>query len=207
MKSHLNLEYIKFLSKIIPIKNIQALNNEIVLTVSYRKIAAVLQFFKNHTGCQYKILSSISGTGYIEKKNRFEISYELLSIQYNSRIRIKVNVDETTSVDSAISIYSTADWWEREIWDMFGVSFRYHFDLRRILTDYGFDGYPLRKDFPLSGYVEVRYDEHKKRVIHKPLELAQEFRTFDFVSPWNQTNDQLKLNVHNTSSVYTFISE
>jgi NADH/F420H2 dehydrogenase subunit C len=194
MNLHLNLNYAKFLNKIIPNKNISLFKNELILIVSSKRILAILSFLKNNTNCQYKILTSISGTDYPEKKNRFEIAYELLSVRYNSRIRIKTYVDEITTVESITCVYSAADWWEREIWDLFGVFFVNHPDLRRILTDYGFEGHPLRKDFPLSGYVEVRYDERQKRVICESLELAQEFRTFDFLSPWSQSNDQLEVN-------------
>ena len=118
------------------------------------------------------------------KTQRFEIVYNLLSIQHNSRIRIKTLVDEITPVDSLVEIYNSANWWERETWDMFGIFFSNHPDLRRILTDYGFEGHPLRKDFPLSGFVEVRYDDSEKRVITEPIEMTQEFRYFDFSSPW-----------------------
>jgi NADH dehydrogenase (ubiquinone) Fe-S protein 3 len=194
MNQHLNLNYAKFLSKILPTKNILLFKNELILIVSSEKLLPVISFLKNNVNCQYKILTSISGTDYLEKNLRFEVSYELLSIRYNSRIRVKTYVDEITAIESITSIYSAADWWEREIWDFFGVFFLNHPDLRRILTDYGFEGHPLRKDFPLSGYVEVRYDERQKRVICESLELAQEFRTFDFLSPWSQSNDQLEVN-------------
>jgi len=194
MNLHLNLNYAKFLNKVIPNKNISLFKNELILVVSSKRILPIISFFKNNTNCQYKILTSISGTDYPEKKNRFEIAYELLSVRYNSRIRIKTYVDEITTVESITCVYNAADWWEREIWDLFGVFFINHPDLRRILTDYGFEGHPLRKDFPLSGYVEVRYDERQKRVICESLELAQEFRTFDFLSPWSQSNDQLEVN-------------
>jgi NADH dehydrogenase (ubiquinone) Fe-S protein 3 len=111
-----------------------------------------------------------------------------LCIQYNSRIRVQTSVDEITPICSAVSIFPSAGWWEREVWDMFGVYFSNHFDLRRILTDYGFEGHPLRKDFPLSGYVEVRYDDSEKRVVYEPIEMTQEFRYFDFASPWEQSS-------------------
>jgi NADH/F420H2 dehydrogenase subunit C len=192
MNMHLNLNYAKFLSKLIAIENIQIFNNELIIATNSKNVLKVLFFLKTHTNCQYKILSSIAGVDYPEKKKRFEIVYEILSIRYNSRIRVKISVDEITPVESATNLYRAADWWEREIWDLFGVFFSNHSDLRRILTDYGFEGHPLRKDFPLSGYIEVRYDERQKRVICEPLELAQEFRTFDFTSPWSQSPDQIK---------------
>jgi len=188
----LNLNYAKFLSKLISVENIQIFNNELIIATNFKNVLKVLLFFKNHTNCQYKVLSCISGVDYPEKQKRFEIVYEMLSIRYNSRIRVKVCVDEITPLESITNLYRSADWWEREIWDLFGVFFSNHSDLRRILTDYGFEGHPLRKDFPLSGYIEVRYDERQKRVICESLELSQEFRTFDFSSPWSQSVDQLK---------------
>jgi len=200
MKQHLSLNYTKFLSKLIPTENILLFKNELILIVYSKNLLPVISFLKNNTNCQYKILTSISGTDYPEKKTRFEIAYELLSLRYNSRIRIKTYLDEITTIESITSVYNAADWWEREVWDFFGVFFINHPDLRRILTDYGFEGHPLRKDFPLSGYVEVRYDERQKRVICESLELSQEFRTFDFLNPWGQSSDQLEVN-----KIQTFI--
>jgi NADH dehydrogenase (ubiquinone) Fe-S protein 3 len=184
--SNLNLHFIKSLKQLIPVKEISLINNEISITVEPSKVQSTLRFLKDHYFCQYKVLSAISGTDYPQKSARFEISYELLSLRLNNRLRVKTQVDEITSLESAVYIYRCADWWEREIWDLFGVFFTNHPDLRRILTDYGFEGHPLRKDFPLSGYIEVRYDERKKRVVCEPLSLAQEFRTFDFKNPWDQ---------------------
>lgn len=143
-----------------------------------------LFFLKNHSNARYRVLIDVCGVDYPSRKQRFEIVYNLLSIQYNSRIRIQTNVDEITPMNSVVNIFPSAGWWEREVWDMFGVYFTNHPDLRRILTDYGFEGHPLRKDFPLSGYSEVRYDDSEKRVVSEPIELAQEFRYFDFTSPW-----------------------
>ena len=193
MNQSLKIKYLKSLKDKISIKSIQILNNEIVLTVNSTKCIETLFFLKNHINCQYKILSCISGADFIEKKNRFEISYELLSIRYNSRIRLKVNVNEITPIESAVSVFSSADWWEREIWDLFGVFFINHPNLRRILTDYGFSGPPLRKDYPLTGFVELRYDELKKRVVCEALELSQEFRTFDFMTPWVSVSSKKKI--------------
>lgn len=158
--------------------------SELILTVSPKHLIPVLRFLKNSTAYQYKLLTCISGVDYPARPDRFEVVYELLSLPFNSRIRVKTFVSEINPVDSTIGLYKAADWWEREIWDLFGVFFKDHPDLRRILTDYGFEGHPLRKDFPLSGYVEVRYDERKKRVVCEPLSFAQEFRNFDFNSPW-----------------------
>ena len=185
MNEQLNLEYTKYLNKVIPTKNIEIFNNEIILIIDHSKLVSTLLFLRDNINSQYKVLTSISGTDYPERNNRFEVTYELLSLRFNSRIRVKTYVDEITPIESSVIVYSGADWWEREIWDLFGVFFTNHPDLRRILTDYGFEGHPLRKDFPLSGYVEVRYDERQKRVLCEPLELAQEFRTFEFKSPWS----------------------
>jgi NADH dehydrogenase (ubiquinone) Fe-S protein 3 len=178
----------KSLMKMIPnkIEKIIYRNDELILHVSTMNLLKIMKFLKNHTNCQFKQLSDISGTDYPERKNRFEVAYQLLSIQYNTRIRIKTFVDEITDVPSVTNIFSSADWMEREVWDMFGVFFSGHPDLRRILTDYGFEGHPLRKDFPLSGYVEIRYDDELKRVVSEPLELTQEFRNFNYRSPWEQ---------------------
>jgi NADH/F420H2 dehydrogenase subunit C len=170
---------------------VQVLNNEVICTVQPKHIVFVLSFLRDHVNCQYKVLSAITGTDYPERVDRFEISYELLSIQFNNRLRIKTSINEVGSLESVTNIYNSANWWEREVWDMFGVFFSNHPDLRRILTDYGFEGYPLRKDFPLSGYVEVRYDDTVKRVVCEPLELAQEFRSFNFESPWSKSIDQI----------------
>jgi NADH dehydrogenase (ubiquinone) Fe-S protein 3 len=126
---------------------------------------------------------------YPERENRFEVVYNFLSTRYNNRIRVKTSVSEITPVDSITPLFKGANWFEREIWDLYGVYFTGHPDLRRILTDYGFEGHPLRKDFPLSGYVEVRYDEIQKRVVCEPIELSQEYRDFNFSSPWDQGNN------------------
>ena len=186
MRSNLNISFINSLKRQIPIKKISLFHNEISLIVEPNKLKSTLQFLKNNVCCQYKVLSSISGTDFPQKFARFEISYDLLSLRFNNRIRVKTQVDEVTSLESSTPLFKCADWYEREIWDLFGVFFANHSDLRRILTDYGFEGHPLRKDFPLSGYVEVRYDERKKRVVCEPLSLAQESRSFDFKNPWDQ---------------------
>ncbi len=158
--------------------------NEIILSIYPEYIIPFFSFLRDHTQTQYKVLIDITAVDYPSKSKRFEVVYNLLSIQHNSRIRIKTFVDEITPVDSLVQIYNSANWWERETWDMFGIFFSNHPDLRRILTDYGFEGHPLRKDFPLSGFVEVRYDDSEKRVISEPIEMTQEFRYFDFSSPW-----------------------
>merc|ERR1712032_44276 len=185
MNQKLLLEIGKNLNKTIPLTDFQINNNELIITVDVKNVKTSLLILKDHSLYQCKILTTISGVDYPFKSKRFEIVYELLSIRYNTRIRIKTYVNEMESLDSINQVYSTANWCEREIWDLFGIYFDDHPDLRRILTDYGFDGYPLRKDFPLSGFTEVRYDESSKRVIYEPLEMPQEFRSFDLQTPWN----------------------
>jgi len=157
---------------------------EIILYVSPQNLKKILTFFKDHMGSRVQVLMDVCGADYPHRSNRFEVVYQLLSVDYNQRIRVKVCTNEMNSVESVTDIYCSAGWYEREIWDMFGVYFKNHPDLRRILTDYGFAGHPLRKDYPLTGYSEVRYDDTQKRVITEPLELNQEFRYFDFSSPW-----------------------
>lgn len=177
------ISYLFFLFKK-DINNILLINNDIIIYVKINSLLFVLQILQNHTLFQYKILSDICVIDYPDKNWRFEINYHLLSLRYNSRIRLKIYTDELTAVDSCISLYKGASWFEREIWDMFGIFFKGNYDLRRILTDYGFEGHPLRKEYPLTGFFELRYDEVQKKVIYEPLELAQEFRIFDFKSPW-----------------------
>jgi NADH:ubiquinone oxidoreductase subunit C len=143
-----------------------------------------LIILKNHYKYQYKVLTCISGVDYPENVYRFQIVYELLSVKYNSRIRAKVLVDELTHLNSVEKIFSAASWWESEIWDMFGVYFLNQHNLVRLLTDYGFQGYPLKKDFPLSGFTESRYNVNKNRVVSENIELAHEYRAFEFISPW-----------------------
>jgi NADH-quinone oxidoreductase subunit C len=132
----------------------------------------------------FKELVDLCGVDYPERERRFEVVYHLLSLKNNQRIRVKVETDESTPVPSVVELFSTAGWFEREAWDMYGIYFADHPDLRRILTDYGFEGHPLRKDFPLTGHVELRYDDEQKRVVYEPVRLRQDFRTFDFLSPW-----------------------
>lgn len=159
---------------------------EISITTTPDSLIPLLTFLKLYTNAQYKQLTDITAVDYPDRDQRFEVVYILLSVRFNARIKVKVCVDELTSIPSAVSIYPSAGWAERETWDMFGIFFKGNPDLRRILTDYGFEGYPLRKDFPLSGYVEVRYDSAKRRVVCEPLEMTQEFRLFDFTSPWEK---------------------
>jgi len=157
---------------------------ELVLRVQRESIVRVLTYLRDDQNCQFKQLMDLTAVDFPEREERFDLIYNLLSLKQNHRIRVKVSTDEATPVASVASVFSSAIWFEREVWDMYGVLFTGHPDLRRILTDYGFDGHPLRKDFPLTGYVEVRYDEDQKRVVYEPVKLTQEFRQFDFVSPW-----------------------
>ena len=158
--------------------------NELTLTVRREAIVKVLTFLRDDPNCQSKQLVDICGVDYPERDDRFCIVYNLLSMVHNQRIRIKIWTDENEPVPSVVEVFSSANWYEREIWDLFGVYFSNHPDLRRLLNDYGFEGHPLRKDFPLTGYVEVRYDDEKKRIVYEPVNLTQDFRTFDFMSPW-----------------------
>jgi NADH dehydrogenase (ubiquinone) Fe-S protein 3 len=181
-----NQNTLKYLSSFLPILASDSQDTSLVISVRPEDLAFTLKTLKIHTNTQYTVLSSISGVDYPERSRRFEVSYDLLSVKFNSRIRVKTFVDEITPLESAVSVFPCATWWEREVWDMFGVFFDKNSEIKRILTDYGFEGHPLRKDFPLSGYVESRYDDSLKRVVCEPLENAQEFRSFDFSSGWSE---------------------
>jgi len=157
---------------------------QLIATVRRESLIRVLHFLCDDSNCQFKILADLCGADYPQRAERFDVVYNLLSLTHNQRIRVKVSTDEAAPVPSATAVYSAAGWFEREAWDLFGIYFDDHPDLRRILTDYGFEGHPLRKDFPLTGYVEMRYDDEEKRVVYEPVKLAQDFRTFDFLSPW-----------------------
>lgn len=159
---------------------------ELELCISPNGIVPVLSFLKHHHQTQFTNIVDIAGLDVPARENRFEIIYNLLSINKNERIRVKTYTDELKPIDSATAVFKGADWYEREIWDMFGVTFIGHHDLRRILTDYGFEGHPFRKDFPLTGYEEVRFCEEGKRIVYEPLELAQEYRKFELSPSWNQ---------------------
>ncbi|XP_046684896.1 NADH dehydrogenase [ubiquinone] iron-sulfur protein 3, mitochondrial [Homalodisca vitripennis] len=160
--------------------------DELEVLIAPEGVIPVLQFLKDNHNAQFTNIVDIAGMDVPSRAYRFEVIYNLLSLRYNSRIRVKTYTDELTPLDSSCEVFKGSNWYEREIWDMYGVFFQNHPDLRRILTDYGFEGHPFRKDFPLSGYVEVRYDDEKKRVVVEPLELAQEFRKFELSSPWEQ---------------------
>ena len=157
---------------------------EICVEARRAEIVKVLTFLREDTICRFNSLIDICGVDYPARERRFEVVYHMLSMAHNHRIRVKLTVDEHSPVPSIASLFPNANWYEREAFDMYGIIFENHPDLRRILTDYGFEGYPLRKDFPLSGFVEVRYDEARKSVIYEPVNLPQEYRSFDFMSPW-----------------------
>lgn len=157
---------------------------ELTLIIQRDSITKVLTYLRDHGDYLFKQLIDLCGVDYPDREQRFEVVYHLLSVKYNRRLRLKVYTDENSSVPSATVVYSAANWWEREAWDLFGIRFEGHPDLRRLLTDYGFEGHPLRKDFPLTGYVEVRYDDDKKRVVYEDVQLPQAYRNFDFLSPW-----------------------
>ena len=157
---------------------------ELCCRVEREALSQVLMFLRDDPRCGFTVLCDICGVDYPDRPLRFEVVYNLLSMRHNQRIRLKVSTDEEQPVPSAVDLFSCAGWWEREAWDLFGIYFADNPDLRRILTDYGFEGHPLRKDFPLTGYVEVRYDEDQKAVVYEPVRLQQEFRNFDFLSPW-----------------------
>lgn len=157
---------------------------ELTLTVPREQIVPVLTYLRDNGRCQFEVLIDICGVDYPARERRFDVVYHLLSVRQNQRVRVKIETDETTPVPSVIGVFPAANWYEREAYDMYGMPFSGHPDLRRLLTDYGFEGYPLRKDFPLTGYVEVRYDDELKRVVYDRVRLTQEFRDFDFESPW-----------------------
>ena len=161
---------------------------ELTVLVQGDAIVRVLTFLRDDPRCLFVSLMDLCGADYPGREKRFDVVYHLQSYRHNCRIRVKVQTDEVTPVPSVITVYPTANWFEREAYDLYGVLFFGHPDLRRILTDYGFEGYPLRKDFPLTGFVELRYDEEQKRVAYQPVRLTQEFRNFDFLSPWEGTD-------------------
>ena len=165
--------------------------HELTVTSRASAIVKVLTFLRDDSNCQFKQLVELCGVDYPERDQRFEIVYIMLSLRQNQRIRVKVTTEEEKAVPSVVSVFASANWWEREAWDLYGIYFSDHPDLRRILTDYGFDGHPMRKDFPLTGHVEVRYDDERKQVVYEPVKLTQAFRSFDFESPWEGIQRQL----------------
>ena len=166
------------------VDEIELPKDEIIVHGRSEKIADILHFLKTDAKCSFEQLQAVTAADYPQDEKRFEVVYLLLSLKHNRRIIVKIRTDEETPVPSVVGEYSSANWFEREVWDMYGVKFSGHPDLRRILTDYGFEGHPLRKDFPLTGHYQVRYDEEQKAVVYEPVNLVQEFRNFDFSSPW-----------------------
>ncbi|KAJ2665289.1 putative NADH-ubiquinone oxidoreductase 30.4 kDa subunit, mitochondrial [Coemansia sp. RSA 1200] len=184
-------EFGKYIASVLPkyVQQYSVWKDELVIYTAPSGLSQVLEFLRDHTNAQFKQLSDTTGADYPTRPNRFEVIHNLISYRYNARIRVKTYADEAQPVPSAAPLFSSAIWGEREVWDMYGIFFTGHPDLRRILTDYGFEGHPMRKDFPIHGYTEVRYDEEKKRVVSEPIELAQAFRNWDYSSAWEQTGD------------------
>ena len=162
--------------------------NQLQISIPTNQILDVVDFIKNDEACEFRQITDIAGVDFPERIKRFDVIYHFLSFKHNIRLRIKITISEDETISSITSIFPAANWFEREAFDMYGIQFKDHPDLRRILTDYGFEGYPLRKDFPLSGNVEIRYDEIDKKIIHEPVNLQQDFRSFDIQSPWEGTN-------------------
>ena len=162
----------------------ELVNDELVIWTKSDSLLKVIKFLRDNQNCQFRQLVELTAVDYPAREDRFELVYCLLSLTHNQRIKVKFSTSDETPVESVAGLFSSAIWYEREVWDMYGIFFANHPDLRRMLTDYGFEGHPLRKDFPLTGYVEVRYDEAQKRVVYEPVKLTQEFRNFDFSSPW-----------------------
>ncbi|MFP4359391.1 MAG: NADH-quinone oxidoreductase subunit C [Alphaproteobacteria bacterium] len=162
----------------------EIVRDELSVDVQATAIRRVLTWLRDEPSALFQELVDLCGVDYPDRPERFDVVYHLLSIKHNQRLRVRLATDEDTPVPSVTGVFPTAGWFEREAWDMYGILFADHDDLRRLLTDYGFEGHPLRKDFPLTGYVEVRYDEQQKRVVYEPVELRQDWRTFDFLSPW-----------------------
>ena len=178
------LELIK--ENISPIES-RIVNDQIEIIIDKEKLISSIIFLKDNIDCQFKQLTDLAGVDYPGRKSRFEIVYHLLSFKFNFRIRVKVLIDEDSSIESLTPVFPCANWFEREAFDMYGIQFIGHPDMRRILTDYGFEGHPLRKDFPLTGNVEVRYNEIEKKVVYEPVKLQQDYRNFDIQSPWEGT--------------------
>jgi len=181
-------KYGRYLVSTLPkfIQQFAVWKDELTVHVAPSALMPVLRFLRDHTASQYKLLVNVTAADYPSRENRFEVVYNLLSVRHNSRIRVKTYANELSTVPSAVPLFDSANWYERETYDMFGVFFEGHPDLRRVLTDYGFEGHPLRKDFPLSGYTEVRWDEEKQRIVYEPVELSQAFRNFGDASAWEQ---------------------
>ena len=183
----INLEKTVNSSLTTAIKESKIINDQLFLYIDIEDLTSTILFLKTNDKCRFKQLIDITAVDYPEKEKRFKIVYFLLSHEKNLRVVININIDEKKKIPTITKIFPSANWMEREVFDMYGISFKDHPDLRRILTDYGFEGHPLRKDFPLTGHTEVRYSEEKKKVISEPVKLDQEYRDFDFESPWEGT--------------------
>jgi NADH-quinone oxidoreductase subunit C len=166
----------------------EIVHGELTVTAKAGEIVRVVQFLRDDPRCEFLSIIDITAVDWPSREHRFDVVYHFLSPTKNARVRVKIEVDETTPVASIIDVFPGANWFEREVYDLYGVLFTGHPDMRRILTDYGFEGHPLRKDFPLTGFVEVRWDDEQKRVVYDRVRLAQEFRNFDFLSPWEGTD-------------------
>ncbi|MAK57801.1 MAG: NADH-quinone oxidoreductase subunit C, partial [Rhizobiales bacterium] len=164
---------------------------DLTLIVTVDTVLDVLKYLRDDAACAFTQLIDVCGVDYPERAERFDVVYHLLSMTQNQRVRVKLSIDEKTAVPSATDLFDSASWFEREAFDLYGILFSGHPDLRRLLTDYGFEGHPLRKDFPLTGHIEIRWDDDEKRVVQEPVTLMQEFRDFDFVSPWEGVRGQI----------------
>ena len=184
----MNIKNLKSMENTLPLISYSIVNDEKSINVSHKNLLFVLTYLKKHINCQYNLFTCVLGIDILNTSSILLLANKTLSVVFNSRNRVKIFVNEVTLVESAVPLFKNSNWWEREVWDLYGVYFQNHPDLRRILTDYGFEGYPMRKDFPLSGYVEVRYDSSKKKVVVEPIELAQEFRSFTYETPWLSEN-------------------
>jgi NADH-quinone oxidoreductase subunit C len=173
------------------VRSTQIIVGELTVLAERDHILALLRFLRDDQQCNFETLIDICGVDYPERNERFEVVYHLLSMRMNHRVRVRIRADEEAAVASSVAIWPAANWFEREAFDMYGIQFSEHPDLRRILTDYGFEGFPLRKDFPLTGHYEVRYDDLEKRVIYEPVKLVQEYRNFDFLSPWEGMTSEI----------------
>jgi NADH-quinone oxidoreductase subunit C len=170
------------------VKGYAVAHGELTVTAEAADIVAVARFLRDDPGCLFWCIIDVTAVDWPSREPRFDVVYHLLSPKHNARIRVKVEIAEAKSVNSIVEVFPGADWFEREVFDLYGIAFTGHPDMRRLLTDYGFDGHPLRKDFPLTGFVELRYDDELKRVVYSPVRLPQEFRNFDFLSPWEGTD-------------------
>lgn len=170
------------------VQGVEVRHGELTILAARDQIADLLKFLISDAECRFETLIDLAGVDFPDRSDRFEIVYHLLSMRLNQRVRVKIRTDENVPVPSIVDVFPCANWYEREAFDMYGIAFTDHPDLRRILTDYGFEGHPMRKDFPLTGHVEVRYDDLEKRVIYEPVTLTQEYRDFDFLSPWEGMN-------------------